>query len=454
MITPHDDETELHLLAELAQSQDSLLPEFAVKLTEEHFFCFHKRTIWRELKADFLAGRQASNVTMRDRLVVGAAGQTYHELLVDVFSILRNATGNLGACREAWNVLEKHRKLRKAMEAADNIKLSIEGRDIEAVQQHTEALVHGLNNTQEQHGKSVKEVALEILDEESERDKERGIPFSCLPWLSRKLGGLQRGSLIVLAGPRGSGKSALAAQILWHAVQHHRDKDGKSACKSSYHSHEMTRKTVVQRLMCLEGVRSSYWSTGLQNPTDQKALSRFIGGREIDRESLVVYDSLTRIEEVIAQMRLDVMRRGMRVAAVDLIQRVKGDRSQGREQELSGIAWELKSAAMSLGITVIAMSHLNKQLTARGSEDIENHADQMVIIGVGDADETEPGRDAERRRVLLKITKNRGGEPDVRCIHEFIGPHYKFVEIEETDEDIQPRHDYGQSNGRRRYNDE
>jgi replicative DNA helicase len=441
IITPHDDEAELHLLSDIAQNQELMLPEFAVKLTEDHFFCQVKRGIWREMKADFLAGQPINRTAYKDRLCTGGAAAETWAIIVDVFGSLRYNTGNVGACRQVFDVLDKHRKLRAALAVSLEINEAIRRNDLETVERGAEVLVHKLSASTVKHGRNVNEILLDIMEEES-ATKVRGISFG-LPWLTKNIGGFQNGMLTILAGPRGSGKSALGAQMMWHAAQH-----DKVQC--SYHSHEMTDKTVVQRLLSLEGVRSSYWLNGGMNEYDKRSLARF-NSREINRTTIVVYETLTRIEEVIAQMRLDVMRRGMKIAVVDLIQRVKGDRSQGREAELSGIAWELKSAALNLGIHIVAMSHLNKQLTARGSEDIENHADHMVIIGVEEGAE----QNAERRRCLFKITKNRGGPSGIRCIHDFIGPHYRFVEVEETDEDLEPPKQ--ESNGnhyRRRYNDE
>jgi len=49
---------------------------------------------------------------------------------------------------------------------------------------------------------------------------------------------------------------------------------------------------------------------------------------------------------------------------------VRGDKSEGREREVSGVAWELKQLAMMLGITILAPSQLNSELQARESRDV------------------------------------------------------------------------------------
>lgn len=454
MTTPHDDQSELEFLQVLA-AHDSVMAEYAVKVTGEHFFCQYKRALWQEMLKAFLAGEGLTRETARVRFGLtgsGAEGSREHAIhciLVDVFQSIPPMLIP-GVCRELYTTLDKMRRLRKAMEATNEIRTAIERRDIGLVERYTESLVHGLSSASDSCGSTVHDVMMEIMEEES-TPRTRGLPFSCLPWLSNILGGAQPGALLIIEGRRGSGKSALAGQIAWHISQHERDENGLAAAPVSAFSLELPKKAFVKRLASLEGVRGSYWNNGLMNEYDKRAWSRFIGS-EIDRQCFKVYDEFSSIDQIVAQLRLDVMRYGMRVAIVDMIQRVKGDCSQGREQELSGITWDLKEAAKSLNITIIAMSHVNANNVTRGSEDIENHADQVVLISVSETEEGE--EQPEHRECLIKIMKNRMGEPDKRCIHHFIGQHMRFVEIKETDEDVGSGKQEQGNNYRRRYSDE
>jgi hypothetical protein len=81
---------------------------------------------------------------------------------------------------------------------------------------------------------------------------------------------------------------------------------------------------------------------------------------------------------------------------------------------------------------------LNSALIARGSEDIENHADQIIIMAQGKNKPTL--MDEWSKEILLKCTKNRYGPEGGKSLYHLIGKHFQFKETDEdtAELDIEP----------------
>ncbi len=258
---------------------------------------------------------------------------------------------------------------------------------------------------------------------------EKG-PSTGFPWMDKLLGGLMETALVLFQGRRAIGKSSIARQIGWHAAKH-----GK--IQTEIFTVESTRQQFYQGLCCLEGVDgNSYLQKTFQKYELDIMENMRANGKTIP---LKLHDDVRTIDEVVSRMETAHLKRKSRLFVVDMPQRLTGDKTEGRERELSGIFWALKDAAKRLRATVLAPVHLNAALIARGSEDIENHADQIFIMA-GSKDKPTP-LDTWSKKILLKCSKNRYG-PEGACLFHFTGKHVRFEEAEENNElEIEPAED-------------
>lgn len=265
---------------------------------------------------------------------------------------------------------------------------------------------------------------------------EKG-PSTGFPWMDKLLGGLLETALVLFQGRRAIGKSSIARQIAWHAAKY-----GK--IQTEVFTVEMTRHQYYEGLCCLEGVDGNSY---LQKTFQKHELDIMDKMRAIGKNiPLKLHDDVRTIGEVVARMETAHLKRKSRLFIVDMPQRLTGDKSEGRERELSGIFWALKDAAKRLRATVLAPVHLNSALIARGSEDIENHADQIFIMA-GSKDKPTP-LDTWSKKILLQVSKNRYG-PEGACLFHFTGKHVRFEEAEENNElEIEPAEESKPKRGR------
>lgn len=271
-------------------------------------------------------------------------------------------------------------------------------------------------------GQGIPQVHDKMID-----DLYRKGPSTGFPWFDKIFGGLLETSLMLFQGRRAIGKSSIARQIAWHAA--------KAGIPTDVFTVEMSKVQYYHGLCCLEGVDSTSF---LQKTFAKHELEIMEKMRsECAHTPLRLHEDATHVDEVVNRMQIAKSKRDTRLFVVDMPQRLTGDKKNGREQELSGIFWELKNAAKALNATVLAPVHMNAQLIARGSEDIENHADQIVIMAAS-KDEPTP-MDRWSKKVLIKCTKNRYGPDGGRCLFHLIGKHMQFEEVEENMElDIEP----------------
>lgn len=223
--------------------------------------------------------------------------------------------------------------------------------------------------------------------------------------LDAKLGGFQPEDLGIIAARPSVGKSSLIAQIAVNIA-----KRGEPVM---IFSHEMGRKKIMQRMVCLQ--------TGYD--LQKMALRKFGDG---DLAMLVECAGLTRElplyiehkggrtpETLRTQVLAHVMRHGrLAVIMVDYLQLMNGDAKYNgnRVAEVSEVSRQLKLIAMETGIPIIALSQLNRAVENRAngtpvladlreSGSIEQDSDWVAFITRTDTPTT-----AE-----IHIAKNRQG---------------------------------------------
>lgn len=265
----------------------------------------------------------------------------------------------------------------------------------------------------------------QVHDEMVDVMYEKG-PSTGFQWMDRIFGGLIETGLILFQGRRGIGKSAITRQIAWSAA--------KRKIPTEVVTVEMTKVQYYEGICQLEGVDGNSF---LQKTFTKADLDILNSMRSRAKEiPLRLHEDARTIDAVITLMETAKLKRNARLFVVDMPSRLIGNKSEGRERELSGIFADLKDAAKRLRVTVLTPVHLNSALIARGSEDIENHADQIVMMAKGKDKPTL--LQTWTSQMLLKATKNRYGPEGGRCIYHFTGKHVRFDEAEETELDIEP----------------
>lgn len=339
---------------------------------------------------------------------------------------------------KAWaETVRTHAATRRLLQALAEAQEVVMGEGaIEAKIDRVQALIAPAVETKASKGPcSLREVVVaqtEFYDRLARGEVEAGWPTG-IGSLDRLLsGGLRPGRMVVLAARPSVGKSSLAQFIAQHVAANGR--------KALFLSQEMAVEDLANRAVASRGrVQMGHLMEG--GPTDDD-WPRIIEAAE-DRalESVFVDDQpALRLSDIRAKCRAI---KGLRLVVVDYLQLMSGSseqaaRSQNRENEIAQISRGLKALAMEMGICVIALSQLNRQVEQqlggekrpnlshlRESGAIEQDADVVCLLWK--AREYEGGA----KLVGLNVGKNRIGRTGDVALH-FEGGFQHWAESTES----------------------
>lgn len=172
--------------------------------------------------------------------------------------------------------------------------------------------------------------------------------------------GLQPANLVVLAARPSMGKTALALNIARNvAVEQNQG--------VAIFSLEMSKTEVVQRMLCSEArVDSHRLRHGQLQPAEWSKLTAACA--PLFKAPIFIDDtpSINMMEIRAKARRLKSREKNLGLVIIDYLQLMLGDASaDNRQQEVSAISRSLKIMARELGVPVIALSQLSRQVEQR-----------------------------------------------------------------------------------------
>ena len=262
--------------------------------------------------------------------------------------------------------------------------------------------------------------------------------------LDRYLGGLQPGHFVVLGARPGMGKTSLALTMAANVAR-------LNDCAVGVFSLEMPAQELVERLLA-STAKVNMLDLKRNMPTFETDPDRFFKVMERmgdavaamdntiihvdDQPGLTLADVRHRTRNLERQVKKIDGQKKLGVIVIDYLQLMRasagGSKNRSREQEVAEISKGLKGLAKELGITVIALSQLRRQVEQEGAvgEDgkskgdreprlsdlresgaIEQDADSVLVLhkpSKADEDDDESIDDAST--VKLLVLKNRHGD--------------------------------------------
>lgn len=401
----------------------------AANLTASQFFQPLHQTLWTELEKLVLAGKHVDFVSLMESMRGADVDWSYVQSLTSAYVSIRAAKGHAKIVRDYAKARALQAAARTVVGLAADESITIEQR----VGQAIGTLEAVIEEKAERDVLPIGDFAPDFIDRlQSMADGELvAARATNIPTLDRFLsGGLRDEQLVIVAARPSVGKSSFAQQLALSSAR-----DGVPA---AFFGMEMTSRELTNRTVANLGrIGLGGLKTG---KLDSDEWSRVTDGVEALRGlPLYLYDQpAMTLAEVASKARRVVRKHGVKLIVVDYLQLMKGSSGRAeRRVELEEITRGSKQLAKQLGITVVLLSQLNREVEKRSNPRpvmsdlkecgaIEEDAD--VILGLWTHRKGNEGEADIKGCVLLK---NRDGQQGEFALH-FDGPYQRWSESTES----------------------
>ena len=217
--------------------------------------------------------------------------------------------------------------------------------------------------------------AVDIISEAYKREgKIAGVPTGFKD-LDKKLGGLHKSDLIIIAGRPSMGKTALGTNIAFNcAIKYLEEKDEfqnkriVDGGKVAFFSLEMSSEQLATRILAEQTkISGDKMRKAELNKQDFNKIAKT--SSELENLNLIIDDNpVLTIPTLRARARRLKRLHDINLIIIDYLQLMSSssnNRNDGRVQEISEITRGLKSIAKELNIPVVALSQLSRQVEQR-----------------------------------------------------------------------------------------
>lgn len=193
--------------------------------------------------------------------------------------------------------------------------------------------------------------------------------------LDKKTTGYHAGQLTIVAARPGVGKTAWICSSILLLTAPPRDPD-ELPDAVYLHSCEMPKDEIALRLVCslarvefqrlkLNQISREDWVKLFEAAADLSRRAIFID----DKSAVTVAEFRSNIRKIKRAIEIGLIRaKALVLSATDYLQLMQGEKSQGREREISSITQGLKNTAKSEGVPVVALAQLNRAVEIRSKD--------------------------------------------------------------------------------------
>lgn len=408
---PWSPEAETHVLAALMfdpQAWDSV----GDILTAGQFFSSANKAIFTAIGTLAVANKPVDIVTVHDLLQSGSR----HAGDVDLVMLngIAQSVASSHAVRSYAQIIAEKAQMRELLIAVEDTRviavtpgMPAHGR-LDAVQARLQALQ--FNGTRRMP-EGVEHLVVDFLDRVSalhDGSVVAGIPTG-FPRLDGMLGGgLKPGNQVVIAARPSVGKSSIGQQLVINVAS--------SGHPAAMFSQEMPKSELTDRAVANLGrIALDRITTGKLEQADWSRLTDAV--EQLGALPLFFDDqpALT-FSDIAAKARMLQRQHGVKVIVIDYLQLCASGRpTESRHHQIEELSRGLKNLARDLGITIVLLSQLNREVEKRASGRavlsdlkesgaIEEDADVVILLNnIGD-----PRPDGSRL-IACDVPKNRQG---------------------------------------------
>ncbi len=414
-IPPHNEEAEKSVLGACMLRKD-IMVGVVETLDPSDFYNRINREIFEAVRDLYSESRPVDYLTVAEELkrrnsldMVGGIG--YVAELVNEVPSTSNAL-------EYARIIEEKASLRRLIEVSADIteKGFDDSIDVEQILDYAEKSILEIGQERQQSDYvPIKDILMQNISHMSELQSKgaeiTGLPTGFLD-LDKKLYGLQKADMIIIAARPSMGKTALALNIAQNAAV-------KENATVIVFSLEMGRERLGERMLAAESRTDlSRIKTGSLEDKDWDRISLALD--RLGKTNLVIDDDGAHtVMEMKNKCRRLKAEKGLDLIVIDYLQLMESKgRTESRTQEISAISRSLKQLAKEMDCPVIVLSQLSRGVESRTdkrplmsdlreSGQIEQDADVVMMLYRDDYynDESEKMNICE-----VIIAKHRNGE--------------------------------------------
>ena len=436
---PQDLAAERSVLSAMLLSQD-VLQEALIEMNERDFYLHANRTIFSAMHTMFDKSLPVDPVSLADYL--RTEGELERIGGMSYLLELNNNTLSLANWHHHAEMLRRDATLREIIAASARITaLAFDApEDTKEVVDSAERMILSVTDRDIRSNYStLEEVMGELYEELAEQAINPGSMgvMTGFNGIDARLQGLRPGQMIVIGARPGVGKTSFALNLAINAAA--------KGASVAFFSLEMSKTEIAQRLLSAQAriplsairgarIQDNQWPALLEATND------------LSRLDIMIDDTPgTTVTEVRAKARRMLRGKEKGVVILDYLQLVSPPsnqrRSDSRATEVSEMSRGIKIMAKDLGVPVISLSQLSRQVESRTgkrpqlsdlreSGSIEQDADIVILLDRSMTPEEAERQDRPDENVTdFIIAKNRSGPLDIVPLM-FLPGSTKFVEVD------------------------
>jgi replicative DNA helicase len=365
-----DVSAELALLASAARGGAEIVAGLVGWVGDDWFFRREHAAAWGVIASVIAQGQSVDQVTLKSGLLkTGIEPRDAEELWEKISGA--HSVPSARQWRKYAEVLEAWRIRRKGVQAADEMRATFYDLTVEAVEARAaaEAAIFGLHSRRAREGarhrsEFVDRIIAEFMEAFSGRGHViggLGTGFTDIDRLYIK--GLRTGHMILIGAPPGGGKTLLLSKIL----------DNLSRGVGDYAEFKQTGVPVLLVSLEMDGHELTERDFVRVTRISLNAAQRGQVSREVkdgvsaamrplqEAPFYILHMPGASIQQVVAQVKFEVARLGIKVIGLDYVQCLRSDSKrarEGRTQEMQEISSELDKLAADLQVPLIAAAQL------------------------------------------------------------------------------------------------
>jgi len=416
-VTPHNKEAEQSIVGAMLVDKDSAISVFE-SITADDFYIEANKNIFMAQQRLFDRDEPIDIITVSEELraedkLDAVGGIEYLAYLATTLP----TTANL---KQYIDIVKDKTVLRNLIRASSEIlDLSYApGAESESASEEASRRIFDLLDNQSTKGiVHIKDVLIkaheDLVNLYENKGRISGVTTG-IDGLDRKLYGLQKSSLVMIAARPGVGKTSFALNIAVNAAV-------KENVTVAIFSLEMSSSQLISRIMSSHMlIDSDHLRSGELTDTDWDKIA--VSLNELGNAPIYINDSTdVSLSDIRAKCRRLKIEKNLGLIVIDYLQLMQGPKSESREKEIAAISRSLKKLAIELDIPIVALSQLSRAVEKRAdrkpmlsdlreSGSIEQDADVVIFLDREDMYNPE----TENKNVAdCIIAKHRQGETGV-----------------------------------------